>query len=205
MTLIRLALLMPLLVAQAPADKAVPPKIASFLAQCESSRRGALLQIEHRLRGLRREKPLSSASARQIGLLEEQLRVLDSGQQLVVPPLSFPLQAGSIGRLDGFECHVDQVVSGQEVLVRCYFRVPVITVQNFQRRQELVTQSVPLLIRGWEGDPPIEGQDWEIPGALEVAGVERYQTVGGGLKEVTVLTPFDLKAVARYHQKSTPR
>ncbi len=204
MTLIEFTLLMPLLAAQAPAEQAVPPKIASFLAQCETSRRGALLQIEHRLRGLRRETPRSPASARQIAQLEERLRALESGQELVVPPLSFPLQAGSIGRLDGLESHVDQVVSRKEVLARCYFRVPVITVRNFQRHQEVVTQTVPIVIRGFEGDPPIEGQDWEVPGVFEVTGVERYQIVGGGFKEVTVLAPFDLQAVAPYLKKPQP-
>ena len=176
MTLFECALLLPLLVAQAPAEQAVPPKIAKFLEQCETSRRGAVLQIEHRLRGLRQESPRSATSARQIVQLEEQLRDLESGRQLVVPPISFPLQAGSIGRLDALECHVDQVVSPQELLLRGYFRVPVITVRNFRKQQEVVTQSVPLLIRGLKEDPPIEGQDWVAPGVFEVTGVERYQT-----------------------------
>jgi hypothetical protein len=201
MILIEYALVLPLLVAQAPAERAVPPKIAKFLEQCETARRGAVLQVEHRLRGLRQERPQSPASARQIGLLEEQLRYLESSQQLVVPAISYPLQAGSIGRLDDLECHVDQVVSRRELLVRCSFRVPVIIVRNFQRQQEMVTQSLPILIRGLNGDPPIEGQDWEIPGVFEVAGVERYQTLGGGSKEVTVLAPFDLNAVAPYRKK----
>jgi len=205
MSLIEFALLIPLLVAQAPAEQAVPPKIARFLAQCETSRRGALLQIEHRLRGLRQEKPLSTASARQIRLLEEQLHVLEKGQQLIVPPLSYPLQPGSIGRLDGVECHVDQVVSRHELLVRCYFRVPVITVRNFQRHQEMVTQSVPILIRGMDGEPPIEGQDWSIPGVFEVAGVERYQTVAGGPKNLPVLAPFDLESVTPYRRLPRPK
>ena len=205
MTLIEFAILIPLLVAQPPAEQAVPPKIARFLTQCETSRRGALLQIEHRLRGLRQEKPLSPASARQIGLLEEQLRVLESDRELVVPPLSFPLQSGSIGRFDGLECHVDQVVSGQEVLVRCYFRIPVITVRNFQRHQVIVIQSVPLLIRGLDKDPPVEGQDWAIPGVFEVTGVERYQTVGGGRKNLTVLAPFDLESLAPFRKAPRPR
>jgi hypothetical protein len=205
MILIEFALLIPLLVAHSPAEQPVPPKIARFLTQCETSRRGVVLQIEHRLRGLRQEKPLTPASARQIGLLEEQLRILESGQELVVPPLSFPLQSGSIGRFDGLECHVDQVVSRQELLVRCAFRVPVITVRNFQRHQEIVIQSVPLLIRGLEQKPPAEGQDWAIPGVFEVTGVERYQTVGGGPKNLTVLAPFDLETLAPYRKASRPR
>ena len=38
-------------------EVAVPPKIEKFLKLCETSRRGAILQIEHTLRGLRRQSP----------------------------------------------------------------------------------------------------------------------------------------------------
>ncbi len=203
MSLVGLLLLMPLLAAQAPAAGPVPPKIVVFLEKCEDTRRGAILQIEHQLRGLRRETPASKQTIRQINLLEEQLRTLHTNKTLLVPPLSFPPQTGSIGRLDGLACHVDQVVDRQELLVNCFFRVPITTVRNFQRYRETVTQSVPFLIRGLDTRSFKEGQDAEIPGVFEVSSTERYRTQSGGYRQVIVLTPFDLQVVDQY-RNATP-
>src|SRR5437016_4432357 len=119
----------------APADNrpvksdAVPAKVEAFLKLCESSRRGAILQLEHTLRGLRSQSPKSPQVTRQIAKIEEDLRVLRANKEPVVPTLGFPPEVGAIGRLPRLTCHVEQIVSDREMLVRCFFPVKVTTVR----------------------------------------------------------------------------
>lgn len=189
--------------ASAPAP---PPKIARLLELCETSRRGAILQLEHKLRGLRQKGKTGAAakstttadSSRQIADLERQLKFLETTPLPVMPTISFPPQVGTIGRLPGESCHVDQIVSTHEMLVRCFFHVPVVTVQNFKGQREIVAESVPCVIRGLDTSKGREGTDFETDGLYEVLGTETYQTAGGKSRQLVVLRPFDRKSLEKY-------
>jgi hypothetical protein len=176
----------------------IPPKIERFLELSERSRRGSILQLEHTLRGLRNQAPPTRETSLRIAQLEEQLRVLRSAAQPVVPPLAFPPQVGAIGRLPGLSCHVDQVVSNDTLLVRCYFPVVVPVVKNFTPRRESVVQSARFLIRGLATGDTREGSDVEMLQVFEITEKTRYTTTGGTSQEVPVLREFDMKAVEPY-------
>jgi hypothetical protein len=191
-----------------PATATVPPKIAKFLEQCENSRRGAILQIEHKLRGLRRENPGTEGRQtgnREIAELERQLKFLESTPLPTMPTLSFPPQLGAIGRLPGLACHVDQIVSGQEMLVRCFFQVPVVTVRNYKGQREIVEETVQCLIRGAQTGNASEGSDFETDGLYEVVAHETYQTASGTARKILVLRSFDKKALDPYLPKTEPK
>jgi hypothetical protein len=185
-----------------PKAPAPPPKIAKLLELCETSRRGAILQIEHKLRGLRQgqggRNDEASAARTEITELERQLKFLRTTPLAVVPTLSFPPQVGAIGRLPGLSCHVDQVVSAQEMLVRCFFQVPVVTVRNFKGQSEKVEETVQFLVRGIETAAAHEGTDYETEGLYEVVGTELYQTSGGKSRKLLILRPFDRKSLELY-------
>lgn len=179
----------------------VPPKIEKFLKACEISRRGAILQLEGTLRALRRQSPATRETSHRAADLEEQLRVLRMRESPVVPQIAFPPQKGGIGHLPGFSCHVDQVVSNDELLVRCFFPVVVVTVERFQPRREKVVQPMRFLIRGLPTRDIDEGSDVEMLGVFEIVGKEAYRTVSGGSSNLFVLTEFDMKAVEPYFRK----
>lgn len=186
-------------------EAAVSAKIEKFLKLCETSRRGAIAQIEHSLRGLRRQALATGETSRRMAHLEEQLGVLRSYARPVVPQIAFPPQEGAIGRLPRLSCHVDQVVSDDELLVRCFFRVAVTTVRQFQPRRETVVQPVRFLIRGLPTQNIDEGSDLEMLQVFEVTGNETYRLVDGGSKRVLVLREFDMKSVEPYFRKIAER
>lgn len=178
-----------------------PPKIEAFLRLCETSRRGAILKLEHEVRGLERNQDRQPAAVRQLATAREQLRLLQANETPVVPPLAFPLQVGAIGRLPELSCHVDQVLGPQEMLARCQFTLKVITVERFRPRAETVVQSVPLLVRGLPTAEIQEGADITLTEVLEVLGKERRQTANGGTENLQVLTRFDLQSVMPYFER----
>ncbi len=198
MNLVNLACLIAFLPLQTPATKAAdaPPRIARFLELCETTRRGAILQLEHEIRK-QRNAPSAERSPVKNAQLEARLRQLQSGQELVVPTIAFPPQAGTIGRLPDDACYVEQVVSPNEVLIRCHFRVPVTTVRNFRAYQDIVVQPLAALVRGWK-QQVFEGQDTTTQEIFEVVGRERYATQGGGSRTVLVLKPFDTGELEPY-------
>jgi hypothetical protein len=179
----------------------LPAKIERFLKLCETSRQGAILQLEHRLRGLRNQAVTTREASRRIASIEEQLRVLRSNSKPVVPQISFPPKIGEIGRLPRLSCHIDQVVSDDEVLVRCQFPVVVTTVRRFQAHRETVVQGVRLLIRGLPTANMEEGSDLEMLQVFEIIGKETYQQVDGGSSDVLVLKEFDIKLVEPYFRR----
>lgn len=205
MCLNHLAMLACLLAGAAAQAETIPARIEHFLELCETSRRGAILQVEHQLRGLRNRASATRATSGQIARLEEQLRILRTNAKPVVPQLSFPPQVGAIGRLPGLNCHVDQVVSDNEILVRCYFPVVVRSVKNFAPRRETVVQPVRFLIRGLATQDIRVGRDQEMLDVFEVTGKGTYKTLDGRSKDVLVLTEFDMKAVEPYFRKLTER
>ncbi len=190
MNLVNLVCLIAVLPLQTAATKpaAAPPRIARFLELCETTRRGAILQLEHEIRK-QRNAPSAERSPVRISQLETRLRQLQSGQELVVPTIAFPPQAGTIGRLPDDACYVEQIVSPGEVLIRCHFRVPVTTVRNFRANRDTVVQPVAAVVRGWKQQVS-EGQDTTTGEIFEVLGRERYATQGGGSRTVLVLKPF---------------
>src|ERR1700680_1178177 len=91
-----------------PVQEPVPARVKAFLETCETARRGALVQLEHTLRGLRSQQNTSAAVTRQIAEIEDDLRALRANKEPVVPTLVFPPDTGGIGRLPRLSCHVDQ-------------------------------------------------------------------------------------------------
>lgn len=181
-------------------EVAIPPKIERFLELCERSRRGAILQLEHTLRGLQQQSPPSPQTTQRMAKLERQLSALRSRAEPIVPQLRFPPQNGTIGRLPRLSCHVDQVVSDNELLVRCYFPVVVTTVSNFQAHRQRVVRPVRFLIRGLATEKFDEGSDVQTLQVFEVVGKEQYRTTTGGQRDVIVLTHFDMKSIEPYFE-----
>jgi hypothetical protein len=173
-----------------------PPQIAQFLNLCETTRRGAILQLEHELRKLK-SAPTAERSAVRIAQLDTRLKELQSGRELIVPTISFPPQSGAIGRLPGDSCYVEQVISADEVLIRCHFRVPVTTVKNFRAYRDTVVQPVAAVVRGWTS-PVAEGQDAKTQEIFEVVGRDRYATQSGGNRTVLILKPFNTDQLRPY-------
>ncbi len=72
-------------------QESAPVNIAKFLERCETSRRGAIVNTEHELRGLRRQSPPTAESTRRIAELEERLELLKTncaaaGPATLIPP-----------------------------------------------------------------------------------------------------------------------
>lgn len=197
MNLLHFVCVIPLLSLQAAdARPTAPPRIAGFLELCETTRRGAILQVEHELRK-QRNAPAAQRSPTRISQLEARLKELQSRTELLVPTISFPPQPGMIGRLPGDACYVEQVVSRDEVLIRCHFRVPVTTVRNFRSYRDSVVYPVAMIVRGWK-QPVSEGQDTRTSEVFEVMGRERYSTQGGAMRTVMLLKPFDMAELQPY-------
>jgi hypothetical protein len=184
--------------AQTARPPATPPKIEAFLKQCETSRRGAILQLEYKLRGLKSDGSKSLETMARAARIEKDLRALRSNKEPVVPAISFPPEIGAIGRLPRLTCHVEQVISDQEMLIRCVFPVTVATVRHFQAHRETVEQAVLFLIRGVSTKDVHEGADVEMLQVLEISGREGYKTVDGESRTVGVLREFDMTAFEPY-------
>jgi hypothetical protein len=152
--------------------------------------------LEHELRKQKNAAATERSPVR-ISQLEGRLKDLQSGQELIVPTISFPPQPGAIGRLPDDACYVEQVISPDEVLVRCHFRVPVTTVRNFRAYRDSVVQPVPAVVRGWKRDLS-EGQDTSTTEIFEVVGRERYATQGGAMRTVLVLKLFNMDELRPY-------
>lgn len=175
-----------------------PPKIARFLEQCEGLRRGAILQIEHSLRGLRGSGAEDPETRRRIRRLEEKLHLLETNDEPVVPELRFPPQVGEIGRFPGLTCQVEQVLSDQEVLVRCSFPVTVAAIRDFKRYRETIVRPVQLVLRGQPAERFSVGAQIEMLAVFEITGRDTYRTEKGGSKTLLVVEEFDLKQVQPY-------
>jgi len=145
-----------------------PAKIGAFLDKCETARRGAILQLEHRLRGLKSGQQRVTHTQREIAKAEENLRVLRANEQPVVPTLAFPPEVGAIGRLPRLSCHLDQIVSDDTILVRCFFPVKIQAVRKYESRRETVTQDVSLTITGITTRDLQEGADIPLQDILEI-------------------------------------
>jgi hypothetical protein len=181
----------------------VPPKIEAFLKVCEASRRGAILQLEHRLRGLRASEVQTPQAARQIAKIEDDLRVLRTNKEPVVPALRFPPEVGAIGRLPRLTCHVDQIVTGQEMLVRCFFSLKVTTVQHFRAQAESVVRPVEFLVQGVPTAETHDGSDLQLLDVFEITGTKTYQTTDGRPKTIWLISPFDMKVIAPYFKSGS--
>lgn len=185
--------------------QAVSKKVADFLELCESSRRGAILHVEHQLRGKRNTSPQTREEKAEIAGLEAQLRILRSNAKPVVPQLPFPPQIGSIGRLPGLTFHVEQVLADDQMLGRCDFPIVVRTVKNFASSGQTVIESVRFVIRGLPAKETQEGSDRPMPEVFEVAGKHTFKTVGGGSEDLLVLSPFDMRPVEDYYREQASR
>ncbi len=191
--------------APSPAAKPTPAtlaKIEAFVKHCDTSRRGAIMSLEHTLRGLNSASAKNNPQApRQIAAVEAELRVLRANKEPVVPPLSFPPEVGAIGRLPRLTCHVEQVVSDREMLVRCNFPVKVTTVKRYQAHAETVTQGILFLVRGMPTREARDGADLPMLQVLEITGKETYKTVDGKSNTVWVLGEFDMKTAEPYFRQ----
>jgi hypothetical protein len=187
---------------RALARENIPPKIEAFLKHCETTRRGSILELEHTLRGLRRQSPQSAEVVRRIKEAQTNLETLQANEHPVVGTLAFPPQAGAIGRLPRRMCHVDQIVSEREMLVRCFFRVKVAAVRKFKAHGETVVPPVGFSVRGVATRDFHEGADVELPQVFEIGGRHTYETVGGSSNTVWVLNVFDMEEAERYFRDS---
>jgi hypothetical protein len=178
----------------------IPPKIKAFLEECETSRRGSIRQLEFELRGLRARNTQSPATARRIKKTEANLRALRDNKEPVVPALRFPPEVGDIGRIPRLTCHTDQILSDDEMLVRCHFSIRVRTVKNFRPQLETVVRPVSFLIRGLPTDPFTDGTDVQLLNVFRISGKHTYRSVAGKPITVQVLAPFDLRAIEPYFQ-----
>ena len=182
------------------ATVAVPPKIAEFLQLCETSRRGAILQLEHTLRGLRAQHPQTQAVVHRIAEAEANLQILKANQEPVVPPLRFPPEVGAIGRLPRLACHVDQVLSENEMLVRCFFPVKVPTVRHYRGSLETISRPITFLVHGVPTREVQVGSDLELVQVFEISAARTYRTTAGQNATALVLAEFDMKTVEPFFQ-----
>ncbi|MBI3839877.1 MAG: hypothetical protein HY288_18290 [Planctomycetia bacterium] len=188
-----------------PAPEPAPARIKAFLETCETARRGAIVQQEHTLRGLRSQQTASPAVARRIVEVEDDLRVLRANKEPVVPTLIFPPETGGIGRLPRLSCHVDQILGDKEMLVRCFFTLKVPAVRHFQIHAETVVRPVNFLIRGIATKNLHEGTDTELLGVFEIKGQQSYRTVQGSTQTALVITPFDMKSVEPFFRAAASK
>jgi hypothetical protein len=202
--------LLAMLVHAAPAgdsQAAAPPstRFEAFVELCETSRRGAILLAQQRLRALKSKGETSSASATQVRRLEEELRLLKEGTQPIVPPLRFPPAIGSIGHVPKLSCYVEQVISAEEMLVRCYFTVRTVKVEHFRPRGESVVHPLTFLVRGVSTENAMEGADLELTQVFEITGNSTYRTADGGTNTAMTLAEFDMKLLEPYFKAARTR
>jgi hypothetical protein len=187
------------LIGQQPA--AVPPKIHTFLENCDRARRAAIIDLEQTLRGLRSGQKKAKDVPARIKSIEEDLERLRANKTLIVPTLVFLPSKGEIGRLPGIGGHVKQVLGEKSMLVTCYFTDPVVVVRNTRPVLQKVTRPVTFLIRGVSTDEVHPGMDIELKDAFQVVDVKQDLATGGGLP-VPVIETFDLKQVEPYRRKN---
>jgi hypothetical protein len=188
-----------------PRGAAIPAKIESFLRNCETNRRGAILQLEHTLRGLQNQADQTPQVASRIKAIEGDLQVLKANKQPIVSTLSFPPEVGTIGRVPRLSWHIDQIVSDREMIVRCYFHVRTTAVRRFVPRGEIKVQPVSFIVRGVETKNLLEGSDPPAPQVFEITGRETYSLARGGSTSVWVLEPFDMAAALAYFPLPGPQ
>jgi hypothetical protein len=179
------------------ATKPVPLKVETFLKECETLRRGAILRLEHELRGLR-SSGTSRTNAARIKRLEEELVLLKSNRGPVVPQLRFPPKVGDIGRLPQLNCHVEQIVTDQEMVVRCSFPLVVGYVSNFAAHGQKMSQPLRVVLRGLPTADVREGGEMPSTAVFEVVGKETFQTSDGGSSALLVLKEFDMHSVEAF-------
>lgn len=176
----------------------IPPRIEAFLEKCETSRRGAIARMEFELRGLKARAENTPQAARRMKKIEANLRALRANKEPVVAALSFPPKVGAIGRLPQLTCHVDQILSADEMLVSCRFSLKVRAVRNFRPRLETVVRPVSFLVRGMPTKKNSEGADIQLLDVFEITGSRTYRSVDGKPIKVLVISPFDMHAIEPY-------
>src|SRR5262249_43552702 len=177
-------------------------RIEQFAQSCENARRGEIMQLEHALGGLR-SGAKSADSAPRIARIEADLRTLRAGKNPVVPNLRFPPEVGGIGRLPQLSAHVEQILSDQEMLVRCFFPVRIALVRNREPQGETVVQETTFVVRGLPTAAVQEGSDIELSQVFEVVGKSKYPTANGGSATALVVSEFDMKKVEPLLRKSS--
>lgn len=163
------------------------------------------MQFEHELRGLQSTGATDNKTAQRIRTLQLHLEALRAGKHPVVPTLSFPPEVGAIGRLPRLTCHVDRVLSENEMLVRVYFPIKVATVKHYQRRGDTAMPAVRFLVRGVPTAEFQAGRDRELTTVLEITGRQPATSTSG--PTTWVLEPFDMTAVEthfRHEPDHTP-
>ncbi len=135
--------------------------------------------------------------------MEANLRALHANKEPVVPALHFPPEVGDIGRLPQLTCHVEQILSKDQMLVQCNFSLKVRTVRNFQPRLETVVRPIRFLIDGLPTSAVTEGADAPLLDVFEIRAERSYQSVSGQTISVLVLAPFDMKAIEPYFRATS--
>lgn len=181
------------------ANTAAPPdKIAKFLERSEASRKGALVELENQLRRLRNMSPRPPRAAEQIAQLESDIERLQANREPVVPPLRYPPEIGAIGRLPQLRFKVEQVVSADEMLVRCEFPIVVAQTRRYQTTGERTTVGVSLLLRGRPTAGLEPGSERETVEVFEITARRDFRAGNGRMQSVPVVELFDLRTLRKY-------
>ncbi len=157
--------------ATAQTEVQVPRRIEAFLQACETSRKGAIAQLEYRTaRAACRRVARRLPRARRIKTVEANLRYLHAqqGTRRAGAPFSarnwrhWPFAAAHVPRRTRSSPKI-------EMLVQCNFSLKVRTVRNFQPRLETVVRPVTFLIDGLPTYPKSrEGADAPLLDVFEI-------------------------------------
>jgi hypothetical protein len=100
---------------------------------------------------------------------------------------------------------VDQILSDNEMLVRCTFRLKVRAVERYKPRYETISRDVPFLVRGLSTRAANQGSEIEVLDVFEVTGTHTYQSVDRRPITVQVIARFDMQAIEPYFRAMAGR
>ena len=90
---------------------------------------------------------------------------------------------------------MEQILGKDEMLIRAFFTIKVVTVERFQPRGESVVRPVTFLLKGVSTGEVTEGSDIQLSQVFEVAADESHRNGEGRPLSALTLRTFDLKAI----------
>ena len=100
---------------------------------------------------------------------------------------------------------MDQVLSGDQMVVHCLFPVKVTTVQHFRAQGETIMRPVRFLVQGIPTKERHAGEDPELLGVFEITGRKTYTSADGQNKTLLVLSEFDMAPSSLTSGRPRPR
>jgi len=109
---------------------------------------------------------------------------------------------GAIGRLRDPDISVDQIIDGQNMIVKCYaWDFPGIVAKRTARGQTYFAPSRPspiyLWVKGASTKDKVDDRGATLDGVFEITGNKTYDTVMGGSKTIFVIKLIDLTPYLR--------